>query len=172
MPKEQMCGVTMQPHPIFANIPMPTAFDLDQFHCIWLRGVNCQEDFAAVMETAPTLSGLFGNTWPDGLTLAENEIDLHWHEREFTMQRSFAWIIRDRADAYLGCCYLMPSWRDLNVAKATYWIVKPEENAATLTAFEPLFEAWLKSLLPPTLRFNVSSNGPAANTGETERETA
>lgn len=162
----------MYPFPVFENLHFPTDFQLGPFRCVWLRGVNYQEDFTAVTENAENLFGLFGNTWPDQLTLDENLTDLHWHEREFTMKRSFAWIIRDAQGTYLGCCYLVPSWTDADVGKATYWMVKPDHNSAALAAFGRLYRDWLTQVLPKTYTLKFFSNQPTSSRQGHNHETS
>ena len=45
-----------------------------------------------------------GDTWPDGLTLEVNLIDLAWHQREFTIGHSFAYtVMNDDESRCLGC---------------------------------------------------------------------
>lgn len=68
-----------------------------------LTAVDLEMDYEAVTRSQSVLQGLFGPKWPEGLTLEDNLIDLHWHHREFTAKRSFARVIRDEQATYLGC---------------------------------------------------------------------
>ena len=53
-----------------------------------------------------------GGTWPDGLTLVVNLIDLAWHQREFTIGYSFAYtVMNDDESRCLGCGYINPPER-------------------------------------------------------------
>lgn len=87
------------------------------------------------------LRGFFGNDWPDGLTLAENRIDLAWHEREFTTCRSFSWILRDCAGAYLGCANVFPAPGDRLRGDVYLWLAESPERLARLAAFRPQLAA-------------------------------
>jgi hypothetical protein len=72
----------------------PRSFDLPRFRIAPLAPAHVDEDFDAVTGSPRMMKGLFGD-WPDGLTREENMIDLAWHEREFTLRRSFSWIARN-----------------------------------------------------------------------------
>ena len=71
---------------------VPTDFNVPEriqgtgFHLRTLTIHDVIKDFAAVMDCANWLPGFMepGSTWPRGLTIDENLIDLGWHQREFT----------------------------------------------------------------------------------------
>ena len=65
------------------------------FHLRMLSIHDVVKDFDAVISARDRLKGLMqpGGTWPDGLTLEENLIDLAWHQREFTIGHSFAYTV-------------------------------------------------------------------------------
>jgi hypothetical protein len=102
----------------------PARADGPGFHLRMLTIHDAVKDFDAVMAAAPRLRGAMepGATWPDGLTLEENLIDLAWHQREFTIGHSFAYtVMNDDESRCLGCCYLNPSdWAGYD-AMAFYW---------------------------------------------------
>jgi len=149
----------MNPHPDFEALDMPKAMTLGSYHLGILTGVDVEEDFEAVVRSEPVLKGLSGNTWPEGLTLDENLTDLHWHHREFTSKRSFAWIIRDAAGTYLGCAYLYPSIGKSGAGDAVYWMTDTPDRLAHLATFGALYQAWLKDVLPPSYILTVTNNG-------------
>ncbi len=89
----------------------PARADGPGFHLRMLTIHDAVKDFDAVMAAALRLRGAMepGATWPDGLTLEENLIDLAWHQREFTIGHSFAYtVMNDDESRCLGCCYLNP----------------------------------------------------------------
>lgn len=106
-----------------AYFTAPARFDGPGFHLRMLTIHDAVKDFDAVMGT-PHLRGLMDprSTWPDGLTLESNLIDLGWHQREFFMGHSFAYtVMNDDESRCLGCCYLNPSdWVGFD-AFAYYW---------------------------------------------------
>ncbi len=151
----------MKPHPDFEVLDMPKAMTLGTYHLGMLTGANVEEDFDAVIQSTPVLQGLFGDAWPEGLTLEENLTDLHWHHREFTSKRSFAWIIRDTAGTYLGCAYLYPAIGKRGAGDAVYWMTDTPDRLAHLATFGTLYEDWLKGLLSPSYALDVTNNGSA-----------
>lgn len=83
------------------------------------------KDFEAVVESTDRLTGLFdpSSPWPAGLTLREDIVDLGWHEREFTLRRSFAYTVMARDESRcLGCCYIFPSTAEGYDAAIFYWV--------------------------------------------------
>jgi hypothetical protein len=81
-------------------------------------------DYDAVMSSAAELKGRManGSTWPEGLTLEENLIDLGWHQREFTIRHSFAYtVVAHDGARCLGCCYIYPPPDPAFDAAAYYW---------------------------------------------------
>ena len=148
----------MTPHPDFEALDMPMSLTLGAYHLKVLTGADVEEDFEAVTHSRPVLQGIFGPSWPEGLTLKDNLIDLHWHHREFSAKRSFAWIIRDAAAVYLGCAYLFPNIAERGAGEAAYWMADGPDRLAHLAAFGPLYEGWLKELLPPSYVLSITNN--------------
>lgn len=111
-----------------AGFTPPARADGPGFHLRMLTIHDAVKDFDAVMATAGRLKGFLepGATWPDGLTLEENLIDLAWHQREFTVGHSFAYtVMNDDESRCLGCGYINPAdqpeaWPGYD-AVAFYW---------------------------------------------------
>ena len=116
------------------------------FHLRMLTIHDVVKDFDAVIAAAPRLRGAMepGSTWPDGLTLEDNLIDLAWHHREFTIGHSFAYTVMNDAETRcLGCCYINPpnwpnDWPGFD-ALAYYW--------AREAALEPALGATFRHLV-------------------------
>lgn len=149
----------MTPHPDFAASEVPMCLTLGTYRLDILTGADVEVDFEAVTRSQSVLQGLFGPTWPEGLTLEDNLTDLHWHHREFTAKRSFAWVIRDEVGTYLGCAYLFPAIGERGTGEAAYWTADTPERMAHLAAFGPIYKAWLKGLLPPSYALSYKHNG-------------
>ncbi|MFT5060418.1 MAG: hypothetical protein ACI9AX_000740 [Polaromonas sp.] len=149
----------MTPHPDFEAVEVPTSLTLGAYHLNILTGADVEVDFEAVTRSRSVLQGLFEPTWPEGLTLEDNLTDLHWHHREFTARRSFAWVIRDASGTYLGCAYLFPDIGARGAGEAAYWMVDTPDRLAHLAVFGPLYETWLKDLLPPPYALSLINNG-------------
>lgn len=138
----------MRPHPDFADRAPPPEAALGPWRLTPLDPAVAEEDFAAVNASARVLQGLFGNEWPDGLTLEENRIDLAWHSREFLLKRSFSWILRDSEGAYLGCAYVFPGPGERGKGEVFVWVVDRPDRRAILATMRPVLEGWLARWLP------------------------
>ena len=149
----------MTPHPDFADLDVPRIHKLHEFELAMLTADDLDEDYTAVMSSAAVLQGMFGPIWPEGLTRADDEVDLHWHHREFTASRSFAWVIRTQADGYIGCAYLFPDIATTGSGEAAYWMIDTPERTARLAAFGPKYMNWLASFLPDGYNLTVNKNG-------------
>lgn len=112
----------MDPHPDFAETTLPREADLPGFRLTPLGPSVAEEDYEAAMASVADVSGVFGDPWPEGLTLEENRIDMGWHEREFTARRSFAWVVRSPDGTYLGCAYIYPELGRRGAADVIVWL--------------------------------------------------
>ena len=111
---------SIRAHPDFP-VPPPSHASVGGFDLEPLATAVVEEDFAVVTASAASLRGLFGNGWPDGLTLDDNHKDLAWHEREFAARRSFAWVLRDDG-RYAGCLYVFPRMGERGVVDVWFWL--------------------------------------------------
>ena len=103
------------------------------------------------MESAARLTSALndGGTWPEGLTIEENLIDLAWHQREFTIGHSFAYtVMNDDESRCLGCCYINPSDRPGFDAVAFYWVREAEFNAGFDAVLGAAFRRFIKEQWP------------------------
>jgi hypothetical protein len=107
------------------DFEVPKRLEGPGWHLRMLSVDDLDKDFEAVVESADRLRGLFGpeSMWPDGVTLAEDLIDLAWHQREFTIRHSFAYTVMAADESRcLGCMYIFPSERRGYDAKVFYWV--------------------------------------------------
>ncbi len=124
---------------------VPDRIDGDGFHLRMLTVHDVIKDFAAVMECADWLPGFMepGSTWPRGLTIEENLIDLGWHQREFTQRHSFAYtVMNDDESRCLGCSYLYPSDSSGYDAMAFYWAREKALDERLGAAFRDNIKEW------------------------------
>ncbi|MEM8792612.1 MAG: hypothetical protein AAGE80_13415 [Pseudomonadota bacterium] len=94
-------------------------------------------------------------TWPEGLTLDDNLLDLAWHQREFLARRSFAWVIEDGAGDYRGCFYVYPSIEGDKTAEVWWWWKTGAE--VDREAFRGAVGAWLADPLWPELDYRIKA---------------
>lgn len=148
----------MRYHPLLEGFDAPRAVVLGPYHLSVLGPDSVEEDYAAVMESQERLFGLMGGTWPDGLTLDENRVDLCWHVKEFAMKRSFAWIVRNSDGAYLGCAYVFPDFAG-NGAFVPVWMRSSVRRDAHEATFGALLMDWLTGPDWPDFEFRLHLPG-------------
>ena len=99
------------------------------------------------------------SSWPEGLTLEDNLIDLGWHQREFSLRYSFAYtVVTPSEDRCLGCVYINPSPKSDYDAIVTM-LVRAEE-----------LESPLDGELYSSVRCWISSRWPFERTAYPGRE--
>jgi len=131
------------------------------------------QDYDAVMTSVDRLVGVLdGTDWPRGLTLAEDLVDLGWHQREFTLRHSFAYTVFTPDDSVcLGCVYLYP--RDgvpVGDAVDVYLWVRTGEVAGGLDGrLEAAVRAWVETEWPFTdVRYPGRDAPPRPAAGHSE----
>lgn len=147
----------MVPHPDFRTVALPRSVTLGDVRLTPLSPDVVDEDLAAVQASAALMDGIFGDVWPTGLTREDNLIDLAWHEREFTARRSFSWIIRDQAGAYIGCFYVFPAIGALGRADAVFWLCPLPDREAMARTLQATLSAWLEETLPSHIEISWRS---------------
>lgn len=70
---------------------------------------DLEDDLAAVNSSIGTIRKTRGGSWPEGPLDKEFDFeDLAWHQREFRDATSFAYVIYNSDNRYIGCFYLYP----------------------------------------------------------------
>lgn len=142
----------MRPHPFFRKWEIPKNHEMGDFHLKSLSIIENERDYSAIMESVANIRSAAPQlTWPQGLTLEKNLVDLAWHQKEFEARRSFAWIIEDGSGEYLGCAYVYPSIDGSRSADVAWWWRRGFQ--VHHDKFETLFFGWLKSEEWPDLEY-------------------
>ena len=127
------------------------AGDRGTFRLRMLSVADVIGDYDAVMSSEAYIQTLWPNSsWPTGLTIEQNLIDLGWHQKEFQRRRSFAYTVTDPSDErILGCVYIYPT-RKLGFDAAVYaWTRPPEQTeVVSVDALRAAVRAWLKRSWP------------------------
>jgi hypothetical protein len=86
---------------------VPQKLETSEFRLRMLTINDVVRDYDAVMSSVEHLKTIWpASTWPDGLTLEQNLIDLGWHQKEFQMRRSFAYTVVTPSESQVtGCVY-------------------------------------------------------------------
>jgi len=92
-----------------------------------IRGLTVHDavkDYDAVMMSAEHLQALWpAESWPEGLTLEQNLIDLAWHQKEFQTRRSFAYtVLLVDSPEVIGCVYIYPTYKADFDAEVHLWV--------------------------------------------------
>ena len=144
----------MKPHPLFKDRSIPPVHTLGDVTLRALTVSDVDRDFEAVMASVADIRAANpGSSWPEGLTLQDNLLDLAWHQREFESRRSFAWIVEDAAGAYLGCLYVYPSIAGDPSAEVKWWW----RTGAVVSkrSFREHLQAWLATDVWPRLAYKL-----------------
>lgn len=142
----------MRPHPYFRENSIPMSQTLGSYSLKALNVTDNDRDYSAIMESVKNIRSASPNlTWPSGLTLEKNFIDLAWHQKEFEASRSFAWIIEDHSTEYMGCVYVYPSIDGSRSADVAWWWRRGYETHHS--DFGTLFMDWLAGPDWPELEY-------------------
>ncbi len=77
------------------DFAVPTGLETKRLRLRALIISDSVKDFDAVVTSEERLRRLHnpGGSWPKGLTLEQNQIELGWHQTEFQMRTSFAYTV-------------------------------------------------------------------------------
>jgi hypothetical protein len=87
----------------------PVQFAFEDLSARPLTRSDLKADMEAVNSSIETIRKTRGGTWPEEEVSEEFDLlDLAWHEREFRDGGSFAYVVYDATERYIGCFYLYP----------------------------------------------------------------
>jgi hypothetical protein len=90
-------------------------------------------------------------------TVADNLVDLGWHQKEFQLRRSFAYtVFAPDESRVLGCAYIYPS--ESHDARVSMWV----RRDAWEDGLDPLVEAALRDWLEREWPFHTVDWGERA----------
>ena len=135
------------------DFDVPAGLETPRFMLRMLTIHDLVKDYDAVMSSADhlksTYSDVYGRTWPDGLTLEDNLIDLGWHQREFTIRRSFAYkVVSPDESAYLGCIYINPTLKKDYDAMVMLWVRASELESGLDVELFAAVKTWVVETWP------------------------
>ena len=108
-----------------ADFDVPASLETDRIRLRMLTVNDVDKDYDAVVSSTDHLQATFsdGSSWPIGLTLEQNLIDLGWHQKEFQRRSSFAYtVISLDEEQVLGCPYIYPFDKGGYGARVTMWV--------------------------------------------------
>ena len=121
------------------DFEVPDVLEQERFRLRKLTVDDVVKDFDAICDRVDHR----GNPRPPFVeTVAENLVDLGWHQREFELRRSFAYtIVAPDESRVLGCAYIDPS--DTHEARVWMWV----RRDAYEDGLDPVVEAALRDWL-------------------------
>jgi hypothetical protein len=100
------------------DFEVPAGLEHERFRLRMLTVDDVVKDFDAICDRVDHR----GNVEPPFVeTVAENLVDLGWHQKEFELRRSFAFtIVAPDESRVLGCAYVNPS--ETHDARVRMWV--------------------------------------------------
>ena len=129
-----------------STVTIPSGIETSDFLIRMLTINDLVKDFDAVMSSVEHLTGVFGPgvSWPAGLTLEEDLVDLGWHQKEFELRNSFAFTVMDSDESMcLGCVYIDPSEKLGYDAKSILWVRQSEVRNGLDDKLYSTIRTWL-----------------------------
>lgn len=112
---------------VSADFVVPAKLETAEFRLRMLAVSDVVKDYDAVMTSTAHLKNIFRGTWPEGLTLEGNLIDLGWHQKEFQRRTSFAYtVVALDESRVLGCVYIDPTRKRGYDAQISMWARESE----------------------------------------------
>ena len=129
---------------------VPTTLETDEFRLRMLTVNDVVKDYDAVMSSVEHLKTVLpGGTWPDGLTLEQNLVDLGWHQKEFQTRRSFAYTVVPPSETQvIGCVYIEPTNRVGYDAVVYLWARQSELASGLETRLHGAVKRWIEESWP------------------------
>lgn len=112
---------------------------------------DVEKDYEAVMSSANRLRTVFdpGGDWPEGLTMAQNTIELGWHQVEFQLRTSFAYTVLSLDETrVLGCMYIYPAFKSDYDVEVTMWVRESEANTGLDDHLFKTVDDWISQVWP------------------------
>ena len=110
------------------DFKVPETLETEELRLRMLTVNDVVKDYDAVMSSVDHCKTVWpGGTWPEGLTLEQNLIDLGWHQKEFQTRRSFAYtVVNPSGSRVIGCVYIDPTRKRGHDAVVYLWARQSE----------------------------------------------
>ena len=143
-------GSRSKRHFVPTEFAVPSELSTANFTLRMLSIDDVEKDYEAVTSSAERLSRVWpDSSWPAGLTLRQNLIDLGWHENEFQNRSSFAYtMVAPDESQVLGCVNFYPTKKAGYDTEVFLWVREGEvANDLDQALFEVVHQ-WLASDWP------------------------
>ena len=118
-------------HDRFCLVPdgfeVPEVLEHPRFRLRMLSVNDLVKDYDAVMSSVEHLRATYspesGGSWPEGLTIEDDLVNLGWHQKEFRRRSSFAYTAMAPDESRcLGCVYIKPTRKRGHDCKVMMWV--------------------------------------------------
>jgi hypothetical protein len=118
---------------------------------------DLEADLEAVNSSLEIIRQTRGGSWPEEELNSEFDLlDLAWHEREFRDRESFAYVIYDTDNQYIGCFYLYPMGVRTTLTDellkydvdVSWWVTSLAYKQAYYVKLYNALKEWLSSSFP------------------------
>ena len=141
-----------QPKPFLpSDFKIPVSFENEQFRIRKLTVNDVVKDYAAVMTSLPHLQSMFPHwSWPDSnLTLDQDLVDLGWHQKEFQLNRSFAYaVVSLDENQVLGGLHVVPSGKKNFDSEIYMWLRSSIHNKKNDDLLFASVKQWISANWP------------------------
>ena len=131
------------------DFSVPETLETAEFRLRMLTVNDVVKDYDAVITSVNHCKTVWGGTWPEGLTLEQNLIDLGWHQKEFQTRRSFAYtVVRPDESRVLGCVYILPTRKRGYDVEVYLWARQSELASGLERRLDAAVQAWVVTRWP------------------------
>ena len=122
-----------------------------------LTRTDLKADLDAVNSSIEVIQKTRGGSWPEEALSEEFDLlDLAWHEREFRDGSSFAYVVYDTNETYIGCLYLYPMGHRTEFSDellkydvdASWWVTAEAYRQGYYTKLYKGIQTWLNQEFP------------------------
>ena len=126
------------------DFDVPAVLEHERFRLRMLSVDDVVQDFDAICDRVDHE----GRPQPPFVpTVAENLVDLGWHQKEFKLRRSFAYTVVAPDDSrVLGCVYLNPS--ETHDARVVMWVRRSAWDQGLDPVLETTVREWIEQDWP------------------------
>jgi hypothetical protein len=132
------------------DFTVPAVLETPEFRLRMLTVHDVVKDYDAVMSSVEHCATVWpGGTWPVGLTLEQNLVDLGWHQKEFQTRRSFAYtVVTPSETRVIGCVYIVPTRKQGHDAEVYLWARQSELAGGLEDRLNAAVREWLAKEWP------------------------
>lgn len=135
------------------DFQVPTQLKYEDLKATPLTRKDLKADMDAVNSSLEIIRETRGGSWPtEAVTEEFDFLDLAWHEREFRDGDSFAYVVYNDKNTYIGCFYLYPIGHRTEMSEATkdydmdasWWVTASAYENGYYEKLYVALQQWLK----------------------------